>query len=203
MVKNSPRIHLDLTKDVCNVDNYTIDSIYGDHKCSSKGTEMDYQSCLSFTKDFVLMTADLECTVEHIYSKMFDYGLAKLGSDFIISNWPNPSIVKSYIKRARQNLREPLAEILPEGENSPHVRSKYVFSDKLKEFENRQILYTNEDNSQIFFCHPDCLKYLTLEFNCRIQCDGTMWNLCKNVYAQVFIIIATTKIGEKYLDVPV
>jgi len=202
MHRNSPIIQLEMSKNIYNIDNYNVVSVTGDHNCKNQSQEMYYEACLTFTRDYVKTHADLSCTIDYIYSKMLDYGILTLGSKYIIRNWPNPTIIKNYIKRARQQLREPFPDILPDSIGKENERSNYSFSNEMLFFEEEQILFTLENNSQIVICDTNLLIYLTGGHNCRIQADGTGWNMCKGVYSQVFIIIATVEVGDKFLDAP-
>jgi len=185
MVYNSPRVRLDMEKDIYNIQNYVVVPVTGEHTCESQSQEIDYQMCLTFTRDYVKTHADLSCSIDYIYSKMMDYGIMTLGSLFIINNWPNPKIIKTYIKRARQNMRQPYHDILPDSIGAANGQSNYKFSNEMLFFEDQRVLFTLENNRQIVICDTNLLVYLTGGNNCRIQMDGTMWNSTKGIFSGV------------------
>ena len=139
---------------------------------------------------------------------MFDYAVSKYGSAYVISNWPEPSKVKQFIKRAKQNIRSPFPEIEPDFISvepmTPNHKSKYIFASDITHFENEKVLKSVNNNQQLIFYHKDLLKYLTLEYNSRLQLDGTCWTITPGVYSQVVILVSTYEVTPgKYLDCPV
>ena len=208
IVYNSARIQLDLENiNTYLVESYSVRSVVNDHSCKNMAEQEEHQTCLSFTKKYVLEHSNLEASVLDIYNRMLDYAILSMGSLYVINNWPNPSHVRQFIKRARQTLRTNSPEIEPNDISDnlkKHQQSQYQFSDEICFFEHQRVLHIVNQNEQLIFYHPQCLKYLSSCNNVRLQLDGTMWCITPGVYNQVLILIATTEVAAgQYLDIPV
>ena len=113
--------------------------------------------CKSFTKNYVRNHADLEASGGDIYNIMFDYVVSKYGSAYVISNWPEPSKVKQFIKRAKQNIRSPFPEIEPDFISvepiTPNHKSKYIFASDITILKTNKFLKSVNNNQQLIFHH--------------------------------------------------
>ena len=151
LVRNSPRIRLDLTKEETFISSsYIVSAVTTGHSCGNMIEKEMNLECKSFTKNYVLNHADLEASGGDIYNIMFDYVVSKYGSASLISNWSKPSKVEQFIKRAKQNIRSPFPEIEPDFISvepiTPNHKSKYIFASDVTHFENEKVLKSVNNN---------------------------------------------------------
>ena len=168
------------------------------HACKNSPISENVE-CFDFVKKFIRNLSDLEhVTVLQIYERCMYYALSEYDSNYIIQFWPDRARLLLFIRRFRQQIRPPFADI------NLANKHEYEIDQKISQFEGQNIMESLENNDFLILYFEKSIKFLGEGKNVCISIDGTLWNYMQPTWCQLLVVACTVRMENgNYLDIPV